>query len=105
MGSLFKLSLGFHSRVSYQYFFSRLLNVQVLSFRVLFKVSFRVSFRVSFQVLFRASFGVSFRVSFQVSLEFHLGFHLGFFPVSCRVSYRDFLSRVLNVQIVFLGLL
>ena len=28
------LSLGFHSRVSYQVFFSRFLNVQVGSFRV-----------------------------------------------------------------------
>ena len=32
--SSFKLSLGFHSRVSYQDFFSRCLNVQVGSFRV-----------------------------------------------------------------------
>ena len=28
-------------------------------------------------------------------------FHFGFFPVSCRVSYRDFLSGVLNVQMGF----
>ena len=40
---------------------------------------------------------VSFRVSFRVSLEFHFGF----FPVSCRVSNRDFLSGVQNVQMGF----
>ena len=36
-----------------------------------------------------------FRV--RVSLEFHLGF----FAVSCRVSYQDFSSGVLNVQMGF----
>ena len=71
-----------------------------------------VLLKVLLQVLFRASFGVHlglhFTVSFRVSLGLgflYIEFHLGFFPVSCRVSYRDFLSRVLNVQIVFLGLL
>ena len=28
-------------------------------------------------------------------------FHLGFFPVSCRVSYKNLISGVLNVQMGF----
>ena len=40
---LYKLSLGFHSRVSYQEFFSRFRNVQVGFSQGFFGVSFRVS--------------------------------------------------------------
>ena len=47
----------------------------------------------------RCSYGVHFNFfRVQVSLEFHLGF----FPVSCRVSYQDFLSGVQNVQMGFI---
>ena len=67
-----------------------------------------VLLKVLLKVLFRASFGVHlglhFTVSFRVSLGLgflYIEFHLGFFPVSCRVSYRDFLSGVLNVQTGF----